>query len=194
MTLSPESTLSKSLALLILLSLLLSAWVLMIAPIWQGFENQLETRSRMTQLLSNYESRIEPLEPLRGQLAAAQGATIKTTTGYLPSGNMAAVTSALQTVVRQHLEKTQGRLRSMQILAPARADDAEKFSVRIDFALPADQLLNFLYGLEATDPYLFLENVDIRSAETPDRNAAGQAAALSLRADIVGYARSQAAP
>lgn len=194
MTLSPESNLSRVLAVLLLAVLLAGAWYLIVAPVWLGFNERLDARARLSQLLSDYKARIEPVDPLRRQLAAIEGMTASTTTGYLPNGNMAAVTSALQTTVRQHLDKSQGRLRSMQILPPARTEGAEKFAVRVDFAMSDDRLLAFLYGFEAADPYLFLENLEIRSGETPERTAENRQVQLNMRMDVVGYTRAQAGP
>lgn len=185
MTLPPESFAGRCLAIALPLCVILLISLYVIAPAVGAFTEQLEDIDRGKRLYEEFGSRVTSLESLKAQLNSLQtqpGSSL----GYLTGPNAGFASSALQANARKLLEGSGGSLRSLQVLPPAEENGLQKLAIRLDSSIPMGRVLDFLYDLETSDPYLFIDNLDIRA---PDARATAPNAStpINIRADVYGY-------
>lgn len=119
---------------------------------------------------------------------------------YFAADTPALAGAELQRKVQDIVSAAQGRLISTQLLPEAKDEQPARVRVRTQIQGSADTLLQVLYGLEEARPFLFVEQVSVRSsarAEQPQpegraravrRPAINEAGELTVRLDIFGFA------
>lgn len=188
MTLEPTSLSARILAVVLLMLAVAVTWQVAMMPVVDAFMEQAERLERSRELLVAYRQRQEPIADLQARLDVAkrrQGSA----PGYVEAANPVLAGAALQSSVRRILETNGGAARTLQILPAARDGETDAVAVRIDATLPVERLLDFLYDLDRTTPYLFIDSLDLRVPETPPPDQARASARLSMRADISALAR-----
>jgi general secretion pathway protein M len=109
--------------------------------------------------------------------------------------------AALQQKVQDMVKATGGRLVSTQMLPAVPNEKPPTVRVRIQLQGSTDQLFDLLYQIEEARPFLFVDQVSIRSMVQPERSAATEPAGrarrprprpptedLTVRLDIFGFA------
>jgi hypothetical protein len=113
--------------------------------------------------------------------------------GLLEGATTAVAAANLQSEVKKVIEDCHGEIRSAQNLATSTVDSFERIEIRYDLSAPMSALETLLYGIETHQPYLFLDAIDISTAESWSPDTAGASdPKLAIRLSIGGYRRAGA--
>lgn len=107
---------------------------------------------------------------------------------FLRSGAPALSAAEAQEAVRSIVEANGGKLITMQ--APSSREDGRHRQITVNVQLTANiqALRRILHAIETTTPYLFIENLTIRSQVTGQhRPAPGQEPEVFVHFDVNGY-------
>jgi general secretion pathway protein M len=107
---------------------------------------------------------------------------------YLTRETDALAAVELQDRVSEAINKNGGTIRSIQPLPSEKEDEFQRVTLRVQLTTTIESLFHIVYELETTQPFLFLDNVEIKSR--PPRIAAdGEASELPLTVtlDLYGY-------
>ncbi|MEM7224701.1 MAG: type II secretion system protein GspM [Pseudomonadota bacterium] len=183
----------RALALGLLLALILAAYQLAVAPLVTAYQesdkqiaevqDQLTRFSRIAQLRPAYEEQMQEL----GQRLAAGGIYLKGETDSLAGAELQARISGL-------IEQSGGRVRSIQILPVGEDEGFRKVGARVQLTATLGALEKVLYALEASKPFVFIENLDIKNRRARRRNKDSDAQSepeLTIRFDAFGYLRPE---
>jgi general secretion pathway protein M len=110
--------------------------------------------------------------------------------GFLKGTNDSLAAAHIQSRVKTVLDTAQGELRSTQILPSKKEGSLTRVGVRVQMAGPIDAVQKVLHSIESGAPYLFTENVEIRTR--PVVRSAGarrDEGILDMRFDAYGYLR-----
>ncbi|HMB77188.1 MAG TPA: type II secretion system protein GspM [Kiloniellaceae bacterium] len=112
---------------------------------------------------------------------------------YIPGATNALAAANLQEDVRAAVKNAGGEIKSTQILAVQRHGEFERVGLRVALSMKIEPLLNLLYKLEAGQPYLFVDNLEIaarvsRRRSEPEDNVDPE---LAVRFDIYGFLRPE---
>lgn len=110
--------------------------------------------------------------------------------GTFPGDNAQLVAADMQNRVKRLVESSAAVLRSTQVLPTRDESGFRQVSIRVTMETEIDGVQKIFHALESASPYLFLNNVDMRSRairslrQTPDK-----AMSLNVTFDIYGYMR-----
>jgi general secretion pathway protein M len=120
---------------------------------------------------------------------------------YFDGATLSLAGATLQQRVQDIVKEAGGRLVSTQILPENPGEQPPRVQVRIQMQGSTDALLEVLYQLEASRPFLFVDQVSIRSMVQPQRQVINrrlrrgrrgrtmaQREDLTVRLDIYGFA------
>lgn len=115
---------------------------------------------------------------------------------YFDARTMALAGAQLQSQIQGIVNTAKGRLVSTQILPQEQQESPPRIRVRTQIQGSTDSLLEVLYQLELARPFLFVEQVSIRSSARPERTTQGRQARrapgreggdLIIRLDVFGF-------
>jgi len=114
---------------------------------------------------------------------------------YFSAPTSALAGAALQGRVQEIVNQAEGRLVSTQILPEGAQEEPARVRVRAQIQGSTETLLEVLYQIEQTRPFLFVEQIAIRSSARPPlpqghprRNLPGNASGeLTVRIDLFGF-------
>ena len=164
----PGSLLSRALALTLLGSILVGAYVLVIAPVVEVYRTTDDAIEIAEALLQRHWALAAQRSELSARLEEEkeQAAAIA---GYLEGSSDALAAAQLQDRVKGVVETAVGELRSTQIL-PAEAvgtkPGTRRATLRIQMVVAIDGLAEILYDLESGQPYVLIDELAVRSQRT----------------------------
>jgi general secretion pathway protein M len=82
---------------------------------------------------------------------------------FLKGGTPALAGAELQDLVKAVLEQNGGRVQSIQTLAPKDVEGYRQLSATIQMSINVPNLRRSLHAIESKEPYLFVDNLTIRS-------------------------------
>lgn len=182
---------SRTAALGLVAVLIGTAYLLLVAPVVEGYrstneatQHVFEQLARYGQLSKTYPNRKAQLERLDRQQARSGI--------YLAGETDALAAAALQEDVGAKIERNGGRLRSMQPLPVKTDGDFKKVSVRVQMTATLGSLARILHALEAGKPYVFIDNLDVKNRRARKATQAQQDdPELVIRFDLHGYLRPE---
>jgi len=162
--LQPGSLLSRMLALGLLAAALVGSYVLVVVPLLSTYEDNAAAIERAEYLLQRQQvlaaqqpQLVERLEEERAQADAVAG--------YLQGPSDALAAAQLQDRVKEVVEASGGELRSTRIL-PAESVEASpgtrRTALRVQMIVSIEGLAEILYGLEAGQPYVLIDELSVR--------------------------------
>ncbi len=183
--------------LALLLPLLLVALVAL--PWWQRMQDLDEQLTRGTDQLQRYQRLVATLPGLRSELEREQ-ANDDFKAFYFDAETPALAGARLQSEVQEVVRAAGARPISTQILPVDKDEHPPRVRIRTQLQGTTDELLDVLYRIEEARPFLFVDQVSIRSttprAPPARRNARrvvrrpqsqSQVGMLTVRLDIFGY-------
>lgn len=192
--LRPGSLLSRTAALGLLAAVAIGGYVLVVEPVLDAFRANAEAIERSEDLLQRQQALAAQRPQLVARLAEEEQRAA-TLTGYLEGPSDALAAARLQDRVRTLVEAAGGELRSTQIL-PAEAVEASpgtrRASLRVQLVVAIDGLAVFLHGLETGQPYVLIDELNIRSQRARRRQEPDGAPALDVSLQLSGFVRSAA--
>lgn len=114
---------------------------------------------------------------------------------YFSASTSALAGAALQTRVQEIVNQAEGRLVSTQILPEARGEEPARVRVRAQIQGSTETLLEVLCQIEQARPFIFIEQLSIRSSARtnlplrhPRRDLPGHSnGELTVRIDLFGF-------
>jgi general secretion pathway protein M len=149
--------------------------------------------------LVRFRRQVETLPTLRAELEQVK-ANEDFKAFYFDAPTPALAGAELQRKVQDIVTAAKGRLISTQLLPEQPNEHPPKVRLRIQIQGSTDTLLDVLYAIEQARPFLFIDQVSVRSSarpEEPERRVRGrtvrrppvnQAGELTVRLDIFGFA------
>ncbi|WP_295442030.1 type II secretion system protein GspM [uncultured Thiodictyon sp.] len=116
---------------------------------------------------------------------------------YFDAPTPALAGAALQRKVQDIVTAARGRLISTQLLPEEKAEQPARVRLRLQIQGSTDTLVEILYQLDRSRPFLFVEQVSVRSAARADapghpvpvrRPGANETGELTVRLDVFGFA------
>jgi general secretion pathway protein M len=179
--LTPNQSRAAALALLGLAGLLLLS--LFAVPLWllnQHYDLALETATSQMERYTRIVGMREGLQKKADEVKA-----LAQTHHFLKSASPPIAAAELQEQAKTLLEANGAKLNSMQVLAHKDDGPYRQVSVNLQLAAPKNAIKAILYALESAKPYLFVDNLSIRTQtifvpkSDPD---------LIVQFDLTGYA------
>ncbi|HEY2034725.1 MAG TPA: type II secretion system protein GspM [Rhizomicrobium sp.] len=182
-----EKLRNRMLALSILSGILAIAGFIILAPILDAFAAQRHEIALSAQTLEAYQSEVAARPQIEAQYAAMS--TTEASLGAIVQGRSTALAAAnMQGLIKSLVERESGQVRSAQNLTPSSSNGFEKVAIQYDLSLPLNRLKDTAYKLETGAPYLFLDDVDIRMAESwQSEGAPNDPPPLQVRWTVRGY-------
>lgn len=188
-----------ALAWLIALTLPLAVLAGILIP-WADQLASLDRRiATATDQLTRYRRLIQTLPQLRAELERVRG-NDRYKEFYFSAPTPALAGAKLQGQVQEIVTSAQGRLVSTQLLPEEQNQEPPRVRVRTQIQGTTEVLLEVLYRIEQARPFLFVEQLGVRSAARPQtamrptpgrplrRMPTNPAGELTMRLDIQGYA------
>lgn len=191
MTIRLSPALRRTLALSILAALLVLgasavAWVAGEYGGTQAIAEQLEGAIDHRQ---QAEAKVAALQAELAALKQHQTSAV----GYMQSSTESLAAAELQSRIKSSVEAAHGELRSTQILPGRDEGGFRRVAIRGQIVVSVAALQRVFYDLEASAPFLFLDNVEIRTRATSrSRTTTTDAGVLEVRFDLSGYLRRAA--
>lgn len=200
MILNPASFVSRVLALALLGAVVAGVYLLVARPVSEQHQRYRDSIAQSRSLLEQYRRLGASLPALQSQIAELDRRRNSAGT-HLQGASDALVAAGLQNQVKLAVESHGGRLTSTQIIAAKDESELRRITIRVQMTVTIETLHRIFHELESGKPYLFLDNVDIRTrprarARRRQTRAAAQAVVataaqnnpdLTVRFDIYGY-------
>lgn len=190
--LTPRQSRLAALGLLALALVLAAA--LIAVPVWWLNRRYDDALDDATARLARYTRIAGMREGLQGQLAQlrAQGAV----PAFLKATSAPLAAAEIQELAKNVVEAQGGKLVSMQILPPKDEQRWRQITVNVQLTASLASLKGILYALEASRPYLFIDNFSARTPPVFLRPGAQTLTEpeLTVGFDLTGYALKGAAP
>lgn len=179
---------SRLLALGILAALLLLVFFGFVSPLLDAYRQAGAASEQYRAALEHTRNTGSDLAGLRAELARLKEHQASAV-GFMQGSNPSLATADLQNRIKSSVEAARGELRSTQIL-PARDEGAfRRISIRGQIAVNMAALQRVFYDLESATPFLFLDNVEIRSRPARRSTSPDDDPVLEVRFDLYGYMR-----
>lgn len=187
MTPSPDDRQKRLRALGLFILPLLTVMALIAFPVVRIFAEQGERLHTAEARLSAFEKRRAEIPHLEARVAAMEGQPAASQ-GLFADNSASLVSASIQGRVRPMLMSHGAEPRSIQNLPPVREERFERVPVQYVLSLPPAALRDFLYDLETSFPYLFIEELSIRAAEQRAASPSERGSPpLDIRMTISGY-------
>lgn len=184
---------SRLLAVALLLVAGLALVQLLVLPVLAAYRETAASIEQSQTLLQRYRALAAQRPRLEDELASQQKAEVASV-AYLEGASDALAAAALQDQVRAIITRAGGELRSTQILPvePASPESSvRRASLRLQLAVDVDGLQQLLYELETSEPYLFVEDLNIRERSLRRlRDEEEEAPVLDVSLEVSGYMRA----
>ncbi|MEJ2692153.1 MAG: type II secretion system protein GspM [Candidatus Thiodiazotropha sp.] len=186
---------SRLLALLLFNLTLLSAVAAIVLPAFlmnrhfderiKAMQDQLEVYQRVARHSAQYQAKYQRLQRVRRQDRR-----------YLQSDTESLATAELQRIVKQMIAGNQGEILSTQVMQATEEQGFTRISIRVRMKSRLQEMVKIFYAMESRKPYLFVEDVIIRSRQVarrrlPSNKAIAEAMAqLDVDFQLSGYMRA----
>lgn len=151
-----------------------------------GMSDQLKVYYRVARHSEEYESAYQLLQ--RKQQKDRR---------YLQSETESLATAELQRTVKQIISRNKGEVLSAQVIRSTEEEDFMRVSVRIRMKSSLEDMVKAVHALEANKPYLFIDNVTVRSRNKARRRIPSTKeieeaiAKLDVDMQVSGYMRGE---
>jgi general secretion pathway protein M len=193
MTLSLPPLASRALAVLLLIAIVMGAYFLVVDPLISAYEVNSDAVTQLSAALERYRAAGQQLPQRQAALQALRTAD-SAREGFLQGANDNLVAATMQSRIKSEAEAARGELRSTQILPAVDEGKLHRIAIRAQMTVTLEAAQKVFYGIEASAPYLFLDNVVMnarasirRGGQEPDDNPL-----IDVQFDVYGYTRSAA--
>ncbi|HZT89844.1 MAG TPA: type II secretion system protein GspM [Stellaceae bacterium] len=174
-------------ALGLLLTCIAAFVLLAVVPLMSARGDALAEVKRLTPLLRRERAEAAQGEAWRSELRRLQQQG-SSASGLLGGSNESLVAAALQERLKGAVEGVNATLKSVEV-TPARDDGAfRRITARVELSGSLGAVQRAIYALEASPPYLFLDNLEI-GRHDGNRQKAADDPLLDVTIDVYGYMR-----
>ncbi|MGC8808408.1 MAG: type II secretion system protein GspM [Thiomonas sp.] len=183
---------SRMLALLLLLAVLAAAVAAIAIPAMQLHAHYQAAIDQRVDRLSREQRIISMAPALQKQMVQLQ--QLNPARFYLRNNNPVLAAAEIQENAKHLIDANGGKLLSMNILPPKDEGQLTRVGVNVQLTAGLDGVEKLFYGLETATPYLFINNLSIRTinAYTPP-NGPAPPLQLQVQFDLSGFARKKSA-
>lgn len=187
MTLALSPTMRRILALAILALLLLlgASAVAWVAGEYDAAQGQAQELQAAIERHQQSDARLVELQAQLASLKQHQASAV----GFLQSSTESLAAAELQSRIKSSVEAAHGELRSTQILPGRDESGFRRVSIRGQITVDMVAMQRLFYELEASAPFLFVDNVEIRARAASRQRIQGENPQLDVRLDLSGYLR-----
>jgi general secretion pathway protein M len=191
--LQPGSPLSRALALVLLAATLAGGYFLVVVPVRDAYRETADALERAETLLQSQRA-LAAQRPLLVARIEEEKERADAMAGYLQGPSDALAAAQLQDRLKAVVEAAGGELRSTRIL-PAEAVEAgpgtRLTALQVQMVVTIDGLAEILYGLEAGQPYVLIEELTIRNqGERRRRGEPEDEPRLDVNLKLSGFVRA----
>lgn len=180
---------SRLLAVSLLVLLVFGLYSGVARPLQQRFQDYDESIDQSLQLLERYQRETLDPESLAQRQRRLERAT-QGTGGLLKGDNEAIAGAFVQHFVTTAVEGEGGSLRSIQVLPVKLENGFRRVATRAQMTLTTPALRDLLYRIEASKPFLFIDNLDVRLGRKSRRRRdteQDEEIQLLVRMDVFGF-------
>lgn len=190
---SLSSVQSRQLAIVLLVGGLLFLATLLAIPLMLFHAHYDEPLQDMSQYFSRYQGVIESKDEVRAALDQ-----IRRQNGdqYFLRNEVAAIAaSEVQQASQDVIESSGGKINRIQVEPVREEGGYHRVGVNVQLECDMTALRKILYGIETRQPYLFVDNMSIRSRQYRGRRGiasqltSGVEPTLTVQIDVSGYAK-----
>jgi general secretion pathway protein M len=151
----------------------------------EAMQDQLEVYQRVARHSDQYQAKYQQLQRARQQDRR-----------YLQSDTESLATAELQRIVKQMIAGNHGEILSTQVMQTTEEQGFARVSIRIRMKSGLEEMVKIFHAMESRKPYLFVEDVIIRSRQVarrrlPSNKAIEEAMAqLDIDFQLSGYMRA----
>jgi general secretion pathway protein M len=190
--LRPGSVLARVLALALLAAAVAGGYLLVVVPVLDAYRGTAEAIEQAEILLQRQRA-LTAQRPLLIARIEEEKEQAETISGYLQGPSDALAAAQLQDRLKAVVEAAGGELRSTRIL-PAEAVEASpgtrRTALQVQLVVTIDGLAEILYGLEAGQPYLLIDELSVRNQrERRRRGEAVPETTLDVNLRLSGFVR-----
>lgn len=177
----------------LLIPILILVYFTVVAPLThlrQEYDDTVEElRFRLTHLkkvASEKEGLLQRLESIRSEGAESEQ--------FLAKNTAALASAELQTEIKEIVSDAGGELTSTQVIPERKEEAFTRIAVKVRMNGSTPILRQVLHNFESAQPYLFVENLNIRPIRMPRNPAAKNPQIpdrLSIDFDVVGYMKAE---
>ena len=179
--------LSRLLAVMLLLAVGLAVHLLVVEPLRQRHAALDESIALSRELLQRFARETGDPAGLVRQRDALNSRP-EATAGLLRGNNETIAGAFVQSFLTSTVERGGGTIRSVQVLPVREEQGLRKVAARAQLRTTSVGLRDILHRLEGNDPFLFIDNLDIRRAQQPRADeAVDEEIELLVRFDVYGY-------
>lgn len=179
--------LNRLLAFSLLLGIVAGVHLLVVEPLRQrhaALDNSIGISLELLQRFARENVDPAALERQRDALRIRRPAT----TGLLRGDNETLAGAFVQSFLITTVERAGGSVRSVQVLPVREEHGLRRVSARAQLHLTTTALRDVLHRIEGSDPYLFVDNLDIRQSQQPRQGEEEtEEMGLLVRFDLHGY-------
>ncbi|HET6519300.1 MAG TPA: type II secretion system protein GspM [Geminicoccaceae bacterium] len=194
MTVSP--LVSRLAAVALLVALLTFGWLAAVQPVIAELRDTGARIEQARDLLLRYEAINAGRADLEAELARWREEVLPES-GLFPGDDPAVVAAELQSSVSAMIKQSGGDLLSIQILRGQDEGRLQTVPVRVQFSASLESAMDIFYDLESARPYLFLDNLQVRTGRVARRLRASRSRSgeepveqLFVTGDVYGYVRT----
>lgn len=164
-----SQTTRRSIALLLLLSVVVLIFVVAVFPVWRIYAQDRDA-------IPEYLAKIERFNEIAGKREALEAAVTRLeaarvqSTSLLPERTATLAAAALQERVKSAVNRAGGKLISTQVLAVSDDDQVFQIGVGIRVSTSIDALREILYSLESEEPHVVIDNLMILARQKRGRD------------------------
>jgi len=183
---------SRMLAVLLLLAVLVAVAAAIAIPAMQLHAYYQSVIDQRVDRLSREQRIISMAPALQKQMVQLQ--QLNPARFYLRNNNPVLAAAEIQENAKHLIDANGGKLLSMNILPPKDEGQLTRVGVNVQLTAGLDGVEKLFYGLETATPYLFINNLSIRTinAYTPP-NGTAPPLQLQVQFDLSGFVRKKAA-
>lgn len=179
---------SRFLAIGLLVATLAILWLLVGAPLLAAQEAAENTIERLRPLLERSRAVEHDIALLQAEVKQAKERR-KSPAGLLDGPNESIAAATLQNRLKLAIEGANGNLRSIQVLPTRDERGFRRVTVQGQVLMNLAAVQHVVYNLEASLPYLFLDNIEIQQRADYRAGKPTDDPTLDVRLDVSGYMR-----
>jgi general secretion pathway protein M len=186
-----SALLGRLAAVLLLLGVVLLFTLAVVLPAIGQYDAYNETADQWRSMLGRNREMDRRIVELRARLAELRKVQASQP-GFLDGANESLAAAQLQSRIKALVESTRGELKSTQIVPGRDEGKFRRIVVRAQMAVSTRALQRIVYEVEAALPFLFLDNVDVRTQPSSASTRSAQTTEdpiLDVRFDLFGYIR-----
>jgi hypothetical protein len=179
----------RAAALALLFALVFLITVTAVLPLAERFQATDEALAHNRELVDRLTRRLANRGSYDAQIDALQ-ARVNKSGLYIRADTEPLAAAAVQEHLKRAVGLHGGDLRSVQSLPSQQEDDLTRIGLRVVMTGGLGQMLQVLHELETGEPYLFADNLQVKSTKRRRRRVqveAPTANVLSIRFDLYGY-------